>query len=152
MLTRAKTSLQHKTALIISGQVPILPEPNSVTKGLVSNEWREAMQLEYDALVKNNTWSLVPKMSDMQIIGNKWVFRTKFHADGSLQKYKTKLVAKGFQQTPGLDFFETFSLVIKPSIIRIILTLSVTNGWDIQQVDVNNAFLNGTLNETIYMR
>lgn len=110
------------------------------------------MQDEFDALVKNNTWTLVPMSHDINVVGNKWVFRTKFHADGSLQKYKAKLVAKSFQQTPGLDYFETFTLVIKPSTIRIILTLVVTNSWDIQQVDVNNAFLNYTLSEEVYMK
>lgn len=109
------------------------------------------MQDEFDALIKNNTWTLVPTTVDMNIVGNKWVFRTKFHSYGSLQKYKTRLVAKGFQQTPSLDF-ETFSHVIKPFTIRIIFTLSISHGWDIQQIDVNNAFLNGTLSEVVYMR
>ncbi|XP_031280161.1 uncharacterized protein LOC116138588 [Pistacia vera] len=128
------------------------PNVNKHTNALATTEWKEAMQLEFDALMKNITWILVPRTSDMHVVGNKWVSQTKFHADGSLQKYKARLVAKGFQQTPGLDYFETFSPVVKPSTIRIILTLVVTNGWDIQQVDVNNAFLNGTLNEVVYMQ
>lgn len=65
--------------------------------------------------------------------------------------YKARLVAKGFQQTPGLDSFETFSPIVKASIIRVILTLAITYGWDIQQVDINNAFLNGELHEEVYM-
>ncbi|XP_031278121.1 uncharacterized protein LOC116136587 [Pistacia vera] len=74
-----------------------------------------------------------------------------YHVDGSLHKYKARLVAKGFQQTLGLDYFETFSQVVKPSTIRIIFTLTVSKGWDIQQVDVNNVFLNGILSEIVYM-
>ena len=79
------------------------------------------------------------------------MFRTKFKADGTLDKYKARLVAKGFQQTPGLDFSETFSTVINASTIRIIFTLAVSINWDIQQIDINNAFLNGDLREAVFM-
>lgn len=129
----------------------VVLEPHTVIEALHSAAWKGAMQSEFDALMKNDTWILFPPLPDKNIVGNKWVFRTKYNADGSPQKYKARLVAKGFQQTSSLDYFETFSLVIKPSTIRIILTLAVTNGWDIQQVDVNNAFLNETLNEEVYM-
>ena len=81
----------------------------------------------------------------------KWIFHTKFKVDGSLDKYKAHLVAKGFQKTPGIDFFETFNPVIKPSTIRIIFTIAVTKGWNIQQVNINNVFLNGDLQEVVYM-
>ena len=81
----------------------------------------------------------------------KWVFRTKLKADGSLDKHKARLVAKGFQQTPGVDFFETFSPVVKASTICIIFILAVSKGWGIQQIDINNAFLNGDLHEEVFM-
>ena len=81
----------------------------------------------------------------------KWVFRTKLKADGSLDKYKARLVAKGFQQTPGVDFFETLSPVVKASNIRIIFTLVVARGWDVQQIYINNSFLNGDLHEEVFM-
>ena len=87
----------------------------------------------------------------MKIVDNKWIFRIKYHADGSIQRYKARLVAKGFQQTPDVDFVETFSPVIKPCTIRVIFTLAAAYNWDIQQVDVNNAFLNGDLQEVVYM-
>ena len=79
------------------------------------------------------------------------MFRTKYLVDGTLDKHKAILVAKGFQQVPGVNFFETFSPVIKSTTIRIILSLAVTHGLDIQQVDINNAFLNGDLRETVIM-
>ncbi|KAL5803941.1 hypothetical protein ACOSQ3_030741 [Xanthoceras sorbifolium] len=94
--------------------------------------WFAAMKLEFDALISNHTWSLVPYEPSMNIVGNKWVFRRKFNQDGSLQKYKARLVAKSFYQTPGIDFFETFSPVVKASTIRVILALAVNMGWDIQ--------------------
>ena len=81
----------------------------------------------------------------MNVVHNKWVFRVKYKADGTVERLKARLVAKGFQQLAGVDFFETFSPVVKPCTIRVVFCLAVTYGWEIQQVDVNNAFLNGTL-------
>ncbi|MCH87664.1 retrovirus-related Pol polyprotein from transposon TNT 1-94 [Trifolium medium] len=99
----------------------------------------------------NKTWSLVPLPPHRKAIGCKWVFRIKENPDGTVNKYKARLVAKGFAQIAGFDFTETFSPVIKPITIRIILTLAVTYKWPVQQIDVNNAFLNGVLQEEVYM-
>ncbi|GAU43783.1 hypothetical protein TSUD_378080 [Trifolium subterraneum] len=93
----------------------------------------------------------VPLPPHKKAIGCKWIFRVKENPDGSINKYKARLVAKGFLQTPGFDFTETFSPVIKPVTIRIILTLVVTYKWSVQQIDINNAFLNGVLQEEVYM-
>ncbi|KAH9696661.1 retrovirus-related pol polyprotein from transposon RE2 [Citrus sinensis] len=126
-------------------------ETDSVQEALSDSRWVKAMQDEYDALVHNNTWSLVPKETDQQIVDNKWVYRIKYNTDGSVAKYKARLVAKGFQQIAGVNYFETFSPVIKPATIRVVLSLAVMNKWKIRQVDVNNAFLNGDLTEEVYM-
>ena len=109
------------------------------------------MQAEYDALIKNKTWSLIPMCSYFQVVGCKWVFRTKYNTDGSISKHKARLVAKGFHQTAGVDYSETFSPVIKSSTIRIILSLVVMQGWNVRQININNAFLNGDLTEDVYM-
>jgi histone deacetylase 1/2 len=109
------------------------------------------MKSEYKALMDNNTWSLVPLPPHRKAIGCKWIFRIKENPDGTINKYKARLVAKGFLQSPGFDFTETFSPVIKPVTIRIILTLAVTYKWTVQQIDINNAFLNGWLQEEVYM-
>ncbi|XP_031278221.1 uncharacterized protein LOC116136687 [Pistacia vera] len=96
-ITFTKTGAPKTTTLLITGKSLVHSEPSSAREALASDHWKEAMQLEYDTLEKNNTWIMVPFSSDMHIVGNKWVFRTQYHADGSLQKYKAKLVAKGFQ-------------------------------------------------------
>ena len=109
------------------------------------------MEVEYQALLRKNTWKLVSSIDASHVIQSKWVFRIKLKVDCTLDEYKARLVAKGIQQTPGLDFSKTFSLVIKASTIRIIFTLAVSRGWDIQQIDVNNAFLNGDIHEDVFM-
>ncbi|KAH9679381.1 hypothetical protein KPL71_026109 [Citrus sinensis] len=116
-------------------------EPNTVHETLHDPKWFTAMKDEYDALICNNTWSLVRRIGDQKIVGNKWVYRVKYNTDGSLAKYRTRLVAKGFQQIAGVNYFETFSPVIKPATVRVVLSLAMMNQWSIRQVDVNNAFV-----------
>ena len=83
------------------------------------------MEDEYHALMKSKTWTLIPNNHNCKLIRNKWIYKVKENSDGSINKYKARLVAKGFLQTPGLDFNETFSPVIKAATIRIILTMAV---------------------------
>ena len=84
------------------------------------------MLIEYDALVKNGTWELVPLDSSYNLISCKWVFHTKRLSDGSVDKYETHLVVKGFHQCPGMDYHDTFSLVVKPTSICLILSLATS--------------------------
>ena len=109
------------------------------------------MDLEMVALHHNHTWDLVPQPLDVNIIGCKWVYKLKHKSDGSIDRYKARLVAKGYNQTHGLDYFETFSPVVKAATIRIILTLALSFKWELRQLDVHNAFLNGDLQEQVYM-
>jgi hypothetical protein len=109
------------------------------------------MQEEYNALVHNNTWQLVPACPGKNVVDCKWIFKTKCHVDDAIEWHKARLVAKGFNQWYGMDYAETFSPVINPTIVRLILTINVSKGWTIQQADVKNAFLNGDLQETTYM-
>jgi histone deacetylase 1/2 len=110
------------------------------------------MEQEFQALLKNDTWQLVPPVSGVNIIDSKWVFKVKKHADGSIERYKARLVAKGFKQRYGLDYEDTFSPVVKPTTIRLLLSLAVIRGWSLRQLDVQNAFLHGVLEEEVYMR
>ena len=94
------------------------------------------MDEEIAALVKNNTWSLVPCPPEVNVIDYKWLFKLKHHPDGTIARYKARLVARGFTQTPGIDYFETFSPVIKPPTIRVILTIALSRSWSLRQLDV----------------
>ena len=108
------------------------------------------MQSEYDALMRNGTWTLVDLPASRTAIGCKWVFRVKENSDGSVNKYKARLVAKGIHQQLGFDYKETFYPVIKPVKVRLILSLAISHNWPLQQLDVNNAFPNGVLEEEVY--
>lgn len=110
------------------------------------------MRDEFEALQRNRTWSLVPYTGREKLVDCRWVFKTKFKPDGTILKHKARLVAKGYQQEEGVDYSETFSPVIKPTTVRTILTLAATFSWEVRQLDVNNAFLNGILTEDVYMR
>jgi hypothetical protein len=106
---------------------------------------------EYQALISNGTWTLCPPPPNQHIISNKWVYRIKQKPDGFIERFKARLVAKGYEQQCGIDYTETFSPVIKASTIRVLLSLAVHFDWTIRQLDVSNAFLHGSLTETVFM-
>jgi histone deacetylase 1/2 len=110
------------------------------------------MDIEYNGLMQNKTWHLVPPVKGRNIIDSKWVFKVKRKADGTLDKYKARLVAKGFKQRYGINYEDTFIPVIKMSTIRAILSIAISKGWGLRQLDVQNAFLHGILEEEVYMR
>ncbi|KAI3826502.1 hypothetical protein L1987_00550 [Smallanthus sonchifolius] len=121
-----------------------ITEPSTITQALKHPSWWQAMTQEFEALQNNQTWTLVPHSDASNLVGSKWVFRTKFKSDGSIERLKARLVAKGFHQRPGIDFAETFSPVVKPATLRLILSLAVSHHWSLRQLDINNAFLQGT--------
>ncbi|KAJ0908501.1 putative RNA-directed DNA polymerase [Helianthus annuus] len=140
----------HNSDYVLYHSTPhSLPEPTSITQALKQPLWREAMQSEFDALKRNQTWTLVPPDNAPNLVGCKWVYRTKFKPDGLVDRLKSRLVAKGFHQRPGLDYVETFSPVVKPATLRLILAIATSFNWPLRQLD--NAFLQGTLTESVYM-
>jgi hypothetical protein len=111
-----------------------------------AEEWAEACNYKMDALSKNDTWELVDLPPGRKAIKSKWVFKLKI--DG---RFRARLVAKGFTQIPGIDYDETFSPVARFESLRLLLALAALENWEIHQMDVKSAFLNGVLNEEIYM-
>jgi hypothetical protein len=109
------------------------------------------MDSEYQALVHNKTWHLVPRPRGENIIGSRWVFKIKRKSDGTLDRYKARLVAKGYKQRYGIDYEDTISPVVKAATIRLILSLAVSKDWCLWQLDVQNAFLHDILEEEVYM-
>jgi histone deacetylase 1/2 len=153
MVTRSKNGIvkPKKLHTVSKFPLPITIEPSCPSKAIKIAEWKSAMSDEFNALLSNNTWSLVPPHSSQNVIGCKWVFRIKRNPDGSVARYKARLVAKGFHQQPGIDYTDTFSPVIKPQTIKMVICIALHHGWSLSHMDVNNAFLNGTISETIYM-
>eukprot|EP01018_Ginkgo_biloba_P040293 Gb_29932 [translate_table: standard] len=109
------------------------------------------MKAEFDALVKNDTWTLMEFPLDKDVIGTKWIYKTKYKSDGSINKHKERLVAKGYAQQEGIDYIKTFSPVTKMDTIRTVLVLAAQHGWIIYQMDIKSAFLNGYVDEEIYV-
>lgn len=152
MITRSKAGIikpNPKYALLTHKAT--YPEPRTVMAALKDPGWKAAMSEEIGNCKETNTWDLVPYTSTMHVLGSKWVFRTKLHADGTLDKLKAKLVAKGFNQQEGIDFLETYSPVVRTATVRSVLHVATIMDWDIKKLDVKNAFLHEDLVETVYM-
>lgn len=114
-------------------------------------KWQEAMAAEIVALEANNTWTLTRLPASKNPFGCKWDYKIKYKTDGSIERYKARLVAKGFTQKEGVDYIETFSLVAKMVFVKVLLVVAAIKGWFLGQLDVNNAFLHGDLDEEVYM-
>lgn len=138
--------------LIETGYSAVVLEPTTYEEALNSSEcknWEKAINEELNSLVINNTWEIIKKPNNVNVVGCKWVFKLKPSLNGS--KYKARLVAKGFSQREGIDFGETFSPVVRYDSIRTVLSIAAIEDWEIAQFDVKTAFLNGDLDEIIYM-
>ena len=109
------------------------------------------MDKEIQALELTNTWTLTTLPPGKVPIGCKWVYRTKYKSDDTIERHKARLVAKGYTQREGLDYTDTFSPVAKSVSVRMVLSLAAVKGWFLPQMDVNNAFLHGDLDEEVYM-
>ncbi|KAG8501162.1 hypothetical protein CXB51_003279 [Gossypium anomalum] len=120
-------------------------EPSIIAEAFQSSAWTDAAKAEYGALISNHTWDLVPLPAGRRAVGCKWIFKIKRNAGGSVARYKGRLVIKGYLQEDEVNFYETFSPVVKPTTVRVMLALAISRGWSLRQVDVNNAFLNGDL-------
>ncbi|WVZ55766.1 hypothetical protein U9M48_006388 [Paspalum notatum var. saurae] len=124
---------------------------NEAYASLDTDNWKEAVQSELDSILSNGTWELTERPYGCKPVGCKWVFKKKLRPDGTIEKYKARLVTKDYTQKEGEDFFDTYSPVARMTTIRVLLSLAVSYGLIIHQMDVKTAFLNGELEEEIYM-
>lgn len=129
-------------------------DPSSYKDALESADaikWQQAMKEEYDALESNGTWTLCELPSGANVIGSRWVFKTKLNELGQVVRHKARLVAQGYSQVPGQDYFDTYAPVAKLSSIRTILAIAAIKDWEVHQMDVDTAFLQSPVDEEIYV-
>ncbi|GKA14853.1 putative RNA-directed DNA polymerase, partial [Tanacetum coccineum] len=127
-------------------------EPKTFFEASQSPQWIDAMNLEMSALLENDTWELVELPFGRKALNSKWVWKLKFKSSGEIKRYKARLVAMGCAQKERVDYEETFSPVVKMVTVRCLINLAVNQSWPIYQLDINNAFLYGDLEETVYMK
>jgi hypothetical protein len=128
--------------------------PKSIAEAYASpdaDDWKEAIQNEMDSILSNGTWELSERPHGYKPVGRKWVFKKKLSPDGTIEKYKARLVAKGYTQKEGEDYFDTYSPIARLTTIRVLLSMAASYGLIVHQMDVKITFLNGELEEEIYM-
>ena len=126
-------------------------EPNSYEEDVQKKEWVDLMTEEYQSIMKNDVWDIVPKLEIKSVVSSKWIYKIKNAADGSIEKYKARFMARGFSQKKGIDYEETFVPVARYTSIRTIMALTSTMKWNLHQMDVNTTFLNSVIEEEVYI-
>jgi hypothetical protein len=126
-------------------------EPTAFEEEVQKEQWKEAMMEEHQSIMKNEAWEIVPRPKEKSVVTSKWVYKIKHAADRSVDKYKARFVARGFSQKEGEDYDETFSLVARYTSIITIISLATSMGWNLHQMDVKTALLNGAIEEEVYI-
>ncbi|KAJ9566455.1 hypothetical protein OSB04_002421 [Centaurea solstitialis] len=152
--SRVRQEPDRYLGFLVSQDSGDLNEPTSYGEAVSGNEseqWQEAMKAEMQSMYDNQVWELTDLPQHCRAVGRKWVFKKKTDMDGNVHTFKARLVAKGFTQTHGIDYDETFSPVAMLKSIRILMAISAYFNYEIWQMDVKTAFLNGKLTEDVYM-
>jgi hypothetical protein len=126
-------------------------EPSCFKDACTNEVWLQAMQEEIYSIHMNDTWELTKTPHDKKKIGTKWVYKTKYNSDGSVERHKERLVAKGLTQRYGIDYQETFAPVARQETVRVMISLAAQKKWNIHHMDVKSAFLNGCLEEEVFV-
>ena len=155
---QAQVYLVEGNRQVVLNKIPIVynteDDPKTFKEAMASRDsafWKKTVNDKMNSILSNNTWVLVDLPTSSKPIGCKWVFRRKYNANGSIQTFKVRLVAKGFNQREGIDYFDTYASVAKITSIRVLLALATIYKLIVLQMDVKISFLNGDLDEEVYM-
>ncbi|CAI7880827.1 unnamed protein product [Closterium sp. NIES-53] len=154
MVGEDEESDYEECAFAFFSPVEMPGEPATLNEALESSdaeEWKKAMESELKSIEENGTWELVELPEGRKAITSKWLFKIKSDADGKIERYKSTLMAKGYQQKEKVDYKELFAPVVKPTTLRTLLAGAAIKGWVVKQMDVTTAFLNGVVEEEIFM-
>ena len=127
-------------------------EPCSYKEAVLKTEWIDAMEEEFAAIRKNETWKIADLPEGHKVIDTKWVYKIKFKPDGSIERLKARLAVRGDKQILDKDYKSTFSPAAKFASVKILIALATERNWNLHQVDINNAFMHGTLEEDVYIK
>ncbi|CAO2827932.1 unnamed protein product [Amaranthus hypochondriacus] len=119
---------------------------------MVGCKWKKEMEEEISALDKNETWEKCEIPKEKKMVGCKWVHTIKYVADGTIERYKARFLAQGYTQTYGVDYYETFSPVVKIDTIRVLFSVAANKDWPLHQFDVKNVFIHGKIKEEVHMK
>ena len=106
---------------------------------------------EYNSIMTNDVWEVVPRLQERSVVGSKWIYKIKYAADGSIEKFKARFVAMGYAQKEEIDYEETFAPIARYTSIRSVISLAAQMGWEIHQMDVKTTFFNGVIEEEVYI-
>jgi len=126
-------------------------KPKTIADAIEDNNWINAIHEELNQFTQNEVWIVVPRTKQMNVIGTKWVFKNKLDEQGVIVRNKAGLVAKGYNQEENIDFGETYAPVARLEAVRLLLAYACMNGFKLQQMDVKSAFLNGYIDEEVYV-
>jgi hypothetical protein len=126
-------------------------EPSFHGEATCEQVWQDAMTKEYHSILKNDVWDIFPRPEGKFMVTSKWIYKIKHAADGSVEKYKVRFVAKGFSQVEGVDYDETFTPVARYTSIRTIIALATFMSWKLHEMDVKTTFLNDETEEEVYI-
>jgi hypothetical protein len=126
-------------------------EPTCFEEAIQKKEWAHSMTEEYQSIIRNDVWEIVPRPKSKDVVSSKWIFKINHVVDGIVEKYKARFVTRGFSQKEGIDHEETFSPVTRYTSIRTIIALATKMKWNLHQMGVKKDFLNGVIEEEVYI-
>jgi hypothetical protein len=151
-----KTFRESKRPRLYSNYVVLVSniidaEPSSYEEVAEKKVWQDAMIEEYQSIMKNDVWDIVLRPKEKSMVTSKWLYKFKHVVDGSIEKFKARFVARGFSQKEGIDYEETFAPVVRYTSIRATMAIAAKMGWKLHQMDIKTAFLNGVIEEEVYV-